>query len=261
VPSLAWLVVLAGLFAGATMIRPITLAFLPVLLLTWGLGRPGWLPAVGGVTTLVVAVAVLAVPWSVGSSRALNGTVLLSTNTGDNLCVGHSDGSTGGYLDVNSFCGQGYDGVPAERREAERNRRGTERALAWARAHPAEEAKLLVRKVGHLLAHGHEGVDAVESYGGDPFLPDGLRTALKLLADAIYYVVGLLAIVGAARVARKGSSRARLVLAWAVVLLAVPLLFFGGPRFHLPALPFAAVFAAVAVDLAVERRARPAPTP
>ena len=39
---------------------------------------------------------------------ALGGTVLISTNTGDNLCIGHSPESTGAYLDLNDLCGGGY---------------------------------------------------------------------------------------------------------------------------------------------------------
>ena len=54
----------------------------------------------------------------------------------------------------------------------------------------------------------------------------------------------LLTLVGAAWVAWRGDGRSRLVLAWAATLLLVPLIFFGTPRFHLPALPFVAVFAA-----------------
>jgi len=253
VPRPPMLVLLGVVFAAATMIRPITLAFLPVLLLAWGLGRPGWARAVGAIAVVAGLVALVAVPWSVRSSRVLGGTVLISTNTGDNLCIGHGPESTGGYLDLNALCGGGYDDVPEERREAERNRRGTERALTYAREHPAREVKLLGLKVWNLVAHDHEGVDAVESYGADPFLPDGLRTLLKVAADAFYYVIGALALVGAAWTAWRGDGRTRLVLGWAVTLLVVPLIFFGGARFHLPALPFVAVFAALAVDGGVDR--------
>lgn len=259
VPGLGMLVLLGVVFAAATMIRPITLAFVPVLLLAWGFGRPGWARAVGGVAVVAGLVALVAVPWSIRSSNALGGTVLISTNTGDNLCIGHSPESRGEYIDLNDLCGGGYDDVPAERREAERNRRGTERAIAYAREHPGREVELLVRKTWYLLAHDHEGVDAVESYGADPFLPDAARTALRLGADAFYYLVGVLALVGAAWTACRGGSRSRLVLGWAVTLLVVPLVFFGGSRFHLPALPFAAVFAALAIDRLLARRAgRPA---
>jgi hypothetical protein len=151
--------------------------------------------------------------------------------------------------------------VPPERREAERNRRGTERALAYAREHPVREAELHSRKVWHLVAHDHEGVDAVESYGADPFLPDGLRTLLRIGADAFYYLVGTLALVGAGWAAWRGDSRTRLVLGWAVTLLVVPLIFFGGARFHLPALPFVAVFASLAIDRGLDRWRRRAHEP
>ena len=77
-----------------------------------------------------------------------------------------------------------------------------------------------------------------------------------MVADLAYYLVVALTLVGAVLVAWRGSSRARLVLGWAATLLAVPLLFFGGPRFHLPALPFAVIFAALAIDRALARPPR-----
>ncbi len=253
VPPWPWIIVLAIAFAAATMIRPITLAFLPVLVLAWGLGRPGWRHGLGAIAVVVGVVGLVVVPWSIRSSRALDGTVFIATNTGDNLCIGHSPESSGEYIDLNDLCGGGYDHVPEDRREAERNRRGTERAIAYARAHPVREVELLARKTFHLLVHDHEGVDAVESYGADPFLGDTTRTVLRVLADGWYYLVGAVAIVGAIAAAWRGDSRARLVLAWAITLLVVPLVFFGGARFHLPALPFVALFAAVAVDRAWRR--------
>ena len=118
------------------------------------------------------------------------------------------------------------------------------------------ELSLLGRKAFFLVAHDHEGVDAIESYGADPFLGDTARSLLRVLADAFYYLVGAAALIGAAWTAWKGDGPTRLVLGWAVTLLVVPLVFFGGSRFHLPALPFAAVFAAIAVDRFVRRRAR-----
>ena len=265
VPPWPALLALGVVFALATMIRPITLAFLPVLLVAWGFGRPGWVRSLGAVAVVAGIVALAVVPWSIRSSRALGGTVIISTNTGDNLCIGHSPESRGEYIDLNALCGGGYDDVPEDRREAERNRRGTSRALAYAREHPAREVTLLARKAFHLVAHDHEGVDAIESYGADPFLSDTGRTLLRLTADAFYYLVGVLAAAGAVWVAWRGDSRARLVLAWAVTLLAVPLIFFGGSRFHLPALPLAAVFAALAID-GIRRRVGPSapavpPTP
>jgi 4-amino-4-deoxy-L-arabinose transferase-like glycosyltransferase len=248
VPPWPALIALGAVFATATMIRPITLAFLPVLGVAWCVGRPGWARGLGAIAVVGAIVALAVVPWSVRSSRALNGTVVISTNTGDNLCIGHSPESRGEYIDLNALCGGGYDDVPEDRREAERNRRGTSRALTYAREHPVREVTLLGRKAFHLVAHDHEGVDAVESYGADPFLGDTARTLLRVVADGFYYLVGLAALVGAAWTAWRGDSRSRLVLGWAVTLLLVPLVFFGGSRFHLPALPFAAVFAAMAVD-------------
>ena len=243
----ARLVALGAALGAATLVRPVVLPMLLVAVAWWARELADVRAAlrraavVGGVAVLVL------LPWTVRSSGALDGLVLVSTNTGDNLCIGHSPQSDGQYHHLDEWCWSGFDDVPRDRLEVERDRTNRADALEYAVEHPGRELWLLWRKAFHLVSHDHEGLYAVESYGEDEFLTDAQRTTIRWVADLWYYAAVAAAIAGVI-VARRRHLDASGVLLWAaVVLLAVPLLFFGGSRFHLPALPFVAVFAAVAL--------------
>ena len=203
---------------------------------------------------MVVVAAIVLAPWSIRSSLALHGFVAVSTNAGDDLCIGHSDQATGGYQELLTHCWPGYEDVPADRVEVVRERAEIRRAARYAASHPARELELLARKAYYLGQHDHEGVDAVESYGAEPFLAPAVRTILKVTADAFYVLVVLEAIAGAVVTIRWRNRGLIVLLALMVTLLVVPLAFFGGSRLHIPALPLGAVLAAVAIDVVWRRR-------
>ena len=98
------------------------------------------------------------------------------------------------------------------------------------------------------MSHDHEAVLAVESYGEEPFLPGWLDWGARAVADLWWYASLPLVAIGAWCGWRAGDGRFRLVLALGAVLLVVPLAFFGGARFHVPAVPALAVCVAVALE-------------
>lgn len=265
-PTVRRAAVVGAVAALAVFVRPVVLPALVVLVVWWwrrfDLRRAVQAGAVVlGVLTLAIA------PWSIRSTRALGGFVLVSTNTGDNLCIGHSPESDGQYQDLARFCWPPYEDVPAERREVVRDRENRERAIEYAVEHPRREAWLLWRRAVYLVAHDHEAVLAVESYGADRFLGDTTRDVLRWAADGWYALVGLAGVAGAVLACRRSAPASGLVLGAALALLAVPLAFFGGSRFHVPALPFVCVFAAFGLLRAprpsalLRRRSAPVPSP
>ena len=172
---------LGAVLGAAVLVRPlIAPAALLVALLA---RRRGWVPALRDLALVAAAAAVVVLPWSVRSSIALDTVVLVSTNTGDNLCVGHSPFSDGGYHHLTRTCWLGYGDVDREDLEVEHDRRGTSRAIRYAVEHPAREGSLLVRKAWRMVEHDHEGLLAVESSRDDCFLAGWLRSSVRVGAD------------------------------------------------------------------------------
>jgi 4-amino-4-deoxy-L-arabinose transferase-like glycosyltransferase len=249
VPPSPRLVALGAALGVATLVRPIVAPFGLVLLVVWR--RVGWRRSLAAVAVVAAVAAVVLVPWSLRSTHAMGGLVLVSTNTGDNLCIGHAPFSLGHYHGLEETCWQGFDDVPADRLEVERDRENTRRALAFARDHPRREVVLLFRKAYYLVEHDHEGVLAVESYGAEPFLGSAERTVLRATADLFWYGVAVAAVIGGWIAWRRRDPQSRVVIGFVAVLLGAPLAFFGGARFHVPAVPLLALLAAVAVDRAI----------
>ena len=221
IPSWPRLVALGAALGAATLVRPIVAPFGLVLLVVWR--RVGWRRSVAAVAVVAAVAAVVLVPWSVRSTRAMGDLVLVSTNTGDNLCIGHAPFSRGHYHGLEETCWQGFDDVPADRLEVERDRENTRRALAFARDHPRREVVLLFRKAYYLVEHDHEGVLAVESYGAEPFLRPAVRTGLRVVADVFWYAVAVASAVGVWIAWRRRDVPSRIVIGFVAVLLGFPL--------------------------------------
>ena len=138
------------------------------------------------------------------------------------------------------------------RNEIERDAENRRRAVDYALGHPVDEVRLLGWKVLRLFEDDHDGLTATESYGNDPFLSDRSRTLLAAVADGFFYAVAALAVLGAPFVVSRREPRRLFFTLSTVGLTLVPLAFFGDPRFHVPSLPLAAVFAAAALSVLLE---------
>jgi len=191
--------------------------------------------------------------------------VLVSTNTGDNLCIGHHPGAPGKFVMPAKPCPTPYAahlrmGTYAEvRRNADRQ----DQALRYALAHPRAEIALLAKKLYYLFLHDHSGLEGVESYRNDRFLDPSLRSSLERVADFYFFAVLLLGAGGFALLLWPPWQARHLVFASAaLVFTTVPLLFFGDPRFHVPLSPLLAIAGAVLVSrIASARRTRRTPRP
>jgi len=235
--ALASIVVAGAAWGAAVLVRPVLLLGLPVLVVAsgWGRGIRGRLAA--GV--LCAAVLAVLAPWVVRNAVVMD-RVALSTNTGDNLCIGHHDGAPGHFA-VTDDC---QPSVPMDATDPESFRRAeiardaelTRRAVSWAVRHPVDELGLVPRRMWFTVAPDHEAVDAVESYGADPWLGPTSRNVLRL-AEATTSTLVL--VLGAWGLVRELRRRPRATGWWAVVAaIAGPLLsvvvFFGGSRFAVP---------------------------
>jgi 4-amino-4-deoxy-L-arabinose transferase-like glycosyltransferase len=225
----------------AALTRPPALLFVVALAIAaWAGGAgPGRALAQAGIA-LLAAVAVI-VPWTVRNAAVMHAPIPISTNLGDDLCIGHNPAATGGF-EFSPYC----NGPPAgtrTRREVLRNKANTKEALTYAVHHPWREVQLVGLRARGLFVGDHDGLDAVESYRDDRFIAPGLRSGLVTVADAWYYAVAACALLGVPAFVREDPRRLMVLLSMLALLL-FPLEVFGDMRFHVPALPLVALIAA-----------------
>lgn len=256
-PGVARLVAIGVLFGLVLLVRPVSAFVAPVLLvLWWGRGAKAalWRLGLVGVATLAVLV-----PWSVRSTIAMDEPVALSLNMGDNLCLGHNPGATGGFGDLGAHC-YTADGLRRPEAETRRQSENIDRALTYIRDHPGTTLRRTPSKLRITLQNDHDGLEVAEDFGAVSIVSDGTRDGLEAVANAFYFLVAGAAVVGGVVLVRRPDPARRgifLVAAGAAQLLS-PLLTFGDARFKMPLYPTLAICAAVAVSALWDRRSGPA---
>lgn len=248
--------VLLGL---AVMVRPISLAIVPVVALCWLAERKDHQVVLRWTLALVVGVAACIVPWTVRNAVRLDAFVPISTNTGDNLCIGHAEGATGAFAPVEA-CQVPYeflDGLPSELASDPAKR---EIAIEGMLEHFDREPWLLWRRIYFTWVRDgdHDALFAVQEYRRDRWMAIETEARLLAIADRVYWLVLALGLVGMVRLARYRRPDALAVVGIALVTAAVPLAFFGDQRFKVPVMPLLIVAAGTLVSSLEPRRA-PAP--
>lgn len=255
-----WRVVAVGVVLGAaTLVRPVTAPIFPMLALVFLVARAGWKRAVVQSLAIAAVAGAVLVPWVIRNAVVMD-QVALSTNTGDNLCMSRHVGASGGFEFPNDRCFSGFDHIERPEFEVARDRHGREVAIEFVKEHPGEEARLWFRRVGATFTADDDGLSAVESYGDDPWMSDGERNLLSGVANVYGAAAGTAGAAGLAWLVRRGRPGPLLLVLAAIGLLLPPVIFFGDPRFHVPAVPMAAVgvggLAVAAERRAAARRAR-----
>ncbi len=253
-----------GATALCTLVRPQSVAvLLPAAGLGWLLGGLGWRFALRGVALLVLGLLIAILPWTLRNALVMNAFVPMSTNTGDNFCIGFHDGATGGFS-IAAACATSGNYTDGPEIEVARDGELRARTLRWIADNPGEIPTLSFKKLQITLSHDADAVFAFESYGADAHLSNSERSLLNWVCNVYYWVVSLLALVGVALVLRdwraankstgnKATSLRRtasygLVLVFVCLFGALlPVLFFGHERFKIPILPCVALLAALAI--------------
>lgn len=244
----------SGILLGmAVMVRPISLAVVPVVIMAWWLSTrqrsSGASTLLRPAAALLVGVAVCMVPWSVRNLIRMDTFVLLSTNTGDNLCIGHSPNATGAFS-ADPWCATDHrflDGPPAE---VGADREKTRRAIDAISADPTREFWLTWRRFWFMWVRDgdHDGLLAVQSYRLDPFLGADREASLARIADVAYWTVAAAGLAGSAALLRRRRPEDLFWVGSAVMTALVPLLFFGDSRFKVPVVPLLIVAAATLIS-------------
>jgi 4-amino-4-deoxy-L-arabinose transferase-like glycosyltransferase len=241
------------LLSAATMTRGITL-LVPLLLLgVWFFYMRSRRRALLQTLVVFAGIAVLIVPWAVRNSLALDTITGPSTNVGDDLCIGNFAGATG-FFTLTGPCFEPYEHLSGQELEVTRNREGVKTAVTDIVQHPLRMPKLIFYKAYWLFYSDDDGLWAVESYGNDWFISHPRREILSFAANGIYYATVGLVVFGALAFALSRDIRRLFLALMMLYILAVPLAFFGDPRFKFPAMPIAIIIAAWTVMMLWQRR-------
>ena len=246
-PSNGRLVAFGTVLGLSVLTRPFSLPFVLGMFLAVLVARAGWRRAVASVAITLVPVVALMTPWTIRNLHAMHAFVPVSTNLGDTACLDRSMHSDGGFSWAVAGCAD--PSLP----EPERNRENIKKAMSFVVHHPAKEVELMGKRFGRMVEGDHSGLLESESVNGR-VLSSRVRSIVVRLADWYFWIVLAAAAVGFAGLVR-GTRRqpGRVILATGLLfLLLIPIELWGNVRFHIPALPFAAL-AACAAPLVLRR--------
>lgn len=227
----------------ATLVRPVALPLLGALAVAWLVAGLGWRTTLARTGVVTLACSAVLVPWVIRNAVVM-GSPVLSTNSGDNLCMSRQPGATGGFQ-ITAFCNNEIPGLHRPESEVRKNDEGQHTALTFVREHPATEVRLWFSRLRYGFGSDADGVRATESYDEDRFLPDAVRTTVTVLANLWYAAVGILAVVSLWWWLRRRDFGGWLVFMSVLGVGVLPIVaFFGDPRFHVPVDPLLAILAA-----------------
>lgn len=217
----------------AMLVRGQALVLLPAVVVWWALtGFERGQALQAGAAALAVTVLVL-LPWAVRNTLLFDYPILLSTNVGYNLRVGHAPYATGRFIDPDDI----YLGNAATYQDLELllHRNGLRMALDYAAGNPRRELELSVEKARWMWSPDWDVLTWVESFGERP-LRAGWYEPLKSTVRAGHWLTLGLAVTSLAawRMHREGLLFVALA---GVVWTGIHIVFFGEPRFRLPLLP------------------------
>jgi 4-amino-4-deoxy-L-arabinose transferase-like glycosyltransferase len=241
-------------FGLATLTKP-QAGFLPVVVLLT-LPNVGWKRTLGHAALVYAMLAAIVVPWTIRNTLAFGVPVAISTNGWVNLLIGNLPGSWGkaGVMWNDEL----QHIIDVHHDELAWNSAAKEVVLRYVHEHPLKVLTSVPGKVFALLSTDVDGF-GWNLAGSSKYEHARFWLPLRLLSQA-YYLLGLAAFVGfCVRFARGQLPRSEW-LAPAVVLYftLIYAVFFGGPRFHYPFVPW--IYACAAAQLcALAALARSAP--
>lgn len=242
---LAWrrLVGAGFLLGGLLLVRPVTVGVAGAAVVAWLVAGEGWRRTATR-TAAVVGVALLCLaPWTVRNLVRMDSFVLLSTNTGDNLCIGHAPTAGGGFdQPLECMTGTGVQGGVED--EVSSDQEKTRRALRFIREDWRREPGLAVNRFEILVERDDDSVRALQSYGEDPWAIGDHEALVGGILNGTWFVVGGLGAVGLVRLAWSRKAEQLLLPLSVLAVLAAPLLTFADSRFKAPIVPLLAVGAA-----------------
>jgi 4-amino-4-deoxy-L-arabinose transferase-like glycosyltransferase len=247
---------LFGLVLGlSALVRPLSLFVVPVLGCAWIVAGIGWRRATVQLAWATLAIVVVVSPWLVRNALVMKSPVF-STGIGDALCDSRHEGARGYFEIAEEYCLAGYENLPLDKQEVERNRDNTRKAFEFVLEHPADEARLMFWRGYYAYRGDHDTLLSIDADRSHPLRGSKFVPVLQSLADAYFAAVAALSLIGLRAFLTRRDSRRVFVVLVGVCMAATPFILFGDPRYHVPALPFLAIGAASSVSAAIGTRLR-----
>jgi hypothetical protein len=229
----------------------------------------------GRLGMIYMLAALVVIPWTLRNHALFGHHGIISTNDGINLLIGNHPRASGAYPEeevLNRLIGriilkhitkdrESWSSPDSVLNEHEMNVEARKLAIEYIAGNPLDAIAILPRKLWYLYRADVEGF-TLNARG----LPIDRRENAGKMLDAmkigsqIWWVL-FLGAAGAYIIARLRRGAKAFLLSpsalglWIVIYFtAIPLIYFGDGRFHFPAIPWLAMFAAGFVAMMMERR-------
>jgi len=234
-----WRLAVAGVVLGAMiLVAPKAILLAPALLVAWGILGPWRRASLYAAVTLAVALTVVS-PWVARNWVRMDSPVFVATNGGPNLWIGHNPDATGDWM---PWDGEETWGYPVDEVATDREYRS--KAVRYALENPLRTVWMAGPKL-RVTFESDQGY--VNHFGLPP--PWDRQMGPVNMEDVLawnegFYGLLLLCSLAGAALALYQRHRSMALLMMVAGLLAPVVLFFGLDRYHVPLLPFMAIFAA-----------------
>lgn len=244
-----WRSALTGLaFGVGALVKP-QLLLVPALVIAVGAlrgtARRRWTHAL--VVYATAAAAVL--PWMLRNHAIFGAHGILANNDGINLYIGNNPDANGTYQLDDATEARYHTGTD----EHEWNARARSLAIAHITEHPGDALAVLPRKLWYYLRSDVEGfkMNAMGLAAKEDAVPRRF-VAAEAAAQCWWVLLAAFTIAAVPGALRRMHGRDTPELRGAAVLFlyltAIPIIFFGDPRFHVPAVPWMMMFAALFLE-------------
>ena len=224
-----------GLVLGlAALTRGQALLLLPVAVVWWGIAGIRWRPAMAwGILSALVVIVVLA-PWVARNERQLGSPVIIATNAGPNLWLGHHEGSTGRMQTSAEVPLPDRVGLTQPEYEVKASDLLLRKGLRFMFTHPADEVRLSAIKIRAMYESDATALDWNAAYEDGFYASDSLEWALRRVANVWWFTALALSAVGLLAARTRLAGPIGLLPLLVGVYTVTHLLFFGDSRFHYP---------------------------
>ncbi len=256
-------VVAFGIVTGAAVLtRGQALLLLPLAVVCWHMEAnvERWRSAIGWGMLAAIVVGLMLAPWVVRNQQQLGSPVVIATNLGPNLWIGHHEGATGRMQSDAPIPLPDRGGLTQPEYEVEGNSLALRKGLSYMLTHPADEIRLSIHKLRAMYESDATALDWNSGYTSGYYYGERSERTLRGAANGFWFAALLVAAVGLIASRAQLSGAVGMLPLIALSWTATHLVFFGDSRFHYPVVFVFALLGARGAVVIFEalRRTRPA---